>query len=104
MPGYGRDRSGDCAGKGRRNGVPCQQRSHRSGVGLAVGEVTGLTAECLRTHQVQRCEDALVDPRADAEASRRLGVRSVMIVPVLRNGELAGVLEVFFVEGRGVRR
>ena len=44
---------------------------------------------------MQRCEDALIDSRADAEASRDLGVRSVLILPLLRNESLIGVLEVF---------
>ena len=63
-------------------------------LGARVGG-TGLTAECIKTRQVQRCDDAQSDPRADVEASRTLGVRSVMVLPLLRNGGLAGVLEVF---------
>jgi TonB family protein len=64
-------------------------------LGARLGGESGLTAECIQTRRVQRCDDALTDPRADAEASRSLGVRSVLILPLLRNGELAGVLEVF---------
>jgi TonB family protein len=63
-------------------------------MGARLSSKSGLTAECIRTRQVQGCEDALIDPRADAEASRDLGVRSVLIFPILRNGGLAGVLEV----------
>lgn len=64
-------------------------------LGAPLGREPGLTAECIKTRRVQRCDDAQSDPRADAEASRRLGVRSVMIYPLLRKGEMAGVLEVF---------
>ena len=64
-------------------------------LGAPLGSESGLTAECIRTRQVQRCDDAQADARADAEASRSLGVRSVMIFPLLREGDLAGVLEVF---------
>ncbi len=64
-------------------------------LGSRLGSESGLTAECIKTQQMQRCDDALDDPRADAEASRSLGVRSVMILPLLRNGAMAGVLEVF---------
>lgn len=63
-------------------------------LGARVG-TAGLTAECIRTRLVQRCDDAQSDPRADVEASRTLGVRSVMVLPLLRDGVLAGVLEVF---------
>src|SRR5271163_500280 len=64
-------------------------------LGARLGSESGLTAQCIRTRQVQRCYDAQADPRADAEASRNLGVRSVMILPLLRNGGMAGLLEVF---------
>jgi hypothetical protein len=64
-------------------------------LGVRLGSESGLTAECIKTRQVQRCDDAQSDPRADIEASRSLGVRSVMILPLLRNGVFAGVLEVF---------
>jgi TonB family protein len=64
-------------------------------LGAPLGSESGLTAECIKTRRVQRCDDAQEDPRADAEASRRLGVRSVMILPLLQKGELAGLLEVF---------
>jgi TonB family protein len=64
-------------------------------LGAPLGSESGLTAECIRTRQVQRCDDAQADPRADVVASRSLGVRSVMIFPLLREGDLVGVLEVF---------
>jgi TonB family protein len=64
-------------------------------MGSRLGNERGLTAECIKTRQIQRCEDALTDPRADAEASRSLGVRSVVILPLVRNGGLTGLLEVF---------
>src|SRR5580704_2713930 len=64
-------------------------------LGARLGSKSGLTAECMKTRRVQRCDDAQADPRVDSEACRGLGVRSVMVLPLLRNGELAGVLEVF---------
>jgi TonB family protein len=64
-------------------------------MGARLSGKSGLTAQCIRTGQMQRCEDALIDPRADAEASRDLGVRSVLILPLLRGGRLTGVLEAF---------
>ncbi|HYA64565.1 MAG TPA: TonB family protein, partial [Candidatus Sulfotelmatobacter sp.] len=55
----------------------------------------GLSAECLRTLRTQRCNDVLTDARADAEASLRLGVRSVIVMPLVRGEELLGFLELF---------
>jgi len=67
-------------------------------LGARLGNEPGLTAECIRTRRPQFCDDALIDPRADVEASRHLGVRSVMVLPLLRSGgDLTGVLEVFSV-------
>ena len=64
-------------------------------LGARLSHDSGLTAECIRTRQVQRCEDAAADPRVDVEACRSLGVRSMMILPLVRNGRTAGVLEIF---------
>jgi TonB family protein len=64
-------------------------------MGARLSSRTGLIGECIRTREVLRSDDALIDARADTEASRALGVRSVVIVPVLRDSGLAGVLEIF---------
>ena len=64
-------------------------------LGARLDSRSGVTGECLRTHRVQVCDDAQTDPRADVEASRRLGVRSVMVLPLVSNSDLAGVFEVF---------
>lgn len=55
----------------------------------------GLSGACIRTRQVQRCNDTRSDPRVDIEACRDLGVRSVIILPLLQNDELVGAFEVF---------
>jgi TonB family protein len=55
----------------------------------------GLSGACIKTRQVQRCDDAQSDPRADVEACRALGVRGVVILPLLLNDEVAGVFEAF---------
>jgi TonB family protein len=64
-------------------------------LGTRLDSESGLTAECIRTQQLQYCDDAQADPRVDVEASHQLGTRSVMVFPLLRNGNIAGVLEVF---------
>jgi hypothetical protein len=56
---------------------------------------SGLSRECVNALRTVRCDDVLTDPRADLEASRRLGVRSVMVMPLLRGEELLGVFELF---------
>ncbi len=66
-------------------------------LGVRLEGGSGLSGECLRTRQTQCCDDVLLDLRADVEASRRLGVRSVIVMPLLRRAELIGVFELFSV-------
>lgn len=56
---------------------------------------SGLSGACVRTRQVQRCDDTETDPRVDAAVSRTLEVRSVLVLPVLDGEELLGVFEIF---------
>jgi TonB family protein len=64
-------------------------------LGERLNAESGLSRACVKTHTVQRCDDAQNDPRAEAETCRILGLRSVIIFPLLKNGKLAGILEVF---------
>src|ERR1700722_2532477 len=64
-------------------------------LGARLEGASGLSGECVRTHQTQLCDDVLADLRVDLEASARLGVRSVMVMPLLRGDELVGVFELF---------
>ncbi len=56
---------------------------------------SGLTAECIKTRRVQRCDDTEKDSRVDIEACRRLGVRSLIMLPILQAGKLIGVFAAF---------
>lgn len=64
-------------------------------LGARLDREAGLSGACVKTHQTQRCNDAQSDPRADTEACRHLGIRSVLILPLLRGDNLLGVFEVF---------
>ena len=56
---------------------------------------SGMAGACLRSRRIQCCDDALADPSADAEVSRQLGVRSVVVLPLLQDEELIGIFEIF---------
>jgi GAF domain-containing protein len=56
---------------------------------------SGLSGACVGSWQVQRCSDTETDSRVDSAVSRTLGVRSVLVVPVLDGGALIGVFEIF---------
>lgn len=64
-------------------------------LGSPIDTQSGLAGECLRTRRTQCCDDALQDPRADLEASERLGVRSVMVMPLIRGECPVGLFELF---------
>lgn len=64
-------------------------------LGSRLDAASGLSGECIRTRRTQRCDDVLADPRIDHEVSQRLGVRSVMIMPLVRGTELVGLFELF---------
>jgi GAF domain-containing protein len=55
----------------------------------------GLSGECVRTRQLQRCDDAPNDSRVNREACRQLGIASVLVMPILRGEQALGVFELF---------
>ena len=69
-------------------------------LGTRLNDDGGLSAACVQTGNWQRCDDSESDPRVDAELCRRLGVRSMLLVPVLDEGRFLGVLEVFSPEAQ----
>ncbi len=79
---------------GRR--VICRARAGSTApeVGVEVPE-EGLTALCLRTGQLWRCDDAEREPWANRSACRTLGIRSMVIAPMVIPQRVIGVLEVF---------
>jgi TonB family protein len=50
---------------------------------------------CLRTGEAQGCDDAEADSRFDLAICRRLGLRSILIVPVRSKSIVRGVIEIF---------
>lgn len=68
-------------------------------LGVPLSTRDGLSGACLQTRQPQLSVDTEFDPRVDPAVSRRIGIRSILIVPVLEDkggaSEFAGVLEVF---------
>ncbi len=63
-------------------------------LGVRLNTRTGLSGGCVRTRQVQRCDDTETDPRVDGAALRNLDVRSILVVPIINREELAGIFEI----------
>lgn len=55
----------------------------------------GLTALAARTGQLWRCNDTEREPWVNRDSCRRLGIRSVVVAPVLALRKVVGILEVF---------
>ncbi len=64
-------------------------------LGMSLNISSGLSGACVRTRQVQYCDDTETDARVDAAACRSLQVRSVLVVPLVHGDELLGVFEIF---------
>ena len=77
--------------------VICRARSGDSAppLGAKVDVDSGISGECLRSGQSQRCNDTQNDPRVDSEVCQELGICALAAVP-LRGGQgVIGILEVF---------
>lgn len=54
-----------------------------------------LSGRCIQTGEPQICDDSETDCRVDRDACRRVGVRSMMIVPLPYQGTIVGVLKAY---------
>ena len=64
-------------------------------VGSYLQVSSGLSGESVRTRKTLRCDDAASDPRVNHESCRALGIASFAVMPLLRNGQVIGILEIF---------
>lgn len=64
-------------------------------LGVSVGVASGLTRDCLKTGAIQHCQDTESDSRVDPETCRRLGVRSMLLIPLMDAGGTFGVMQLF---------
>ena len=62
-------------------------------VGSHLEPGAGLSGLCVRTGHMLRCDDAESDPRVDNSVTRETGIRSISVVPLIKDGNLIGVLE-----------
>ena len=63
------------------------------GARLQVG--SGFSGECVRSGNLQRCDDAEFDIRVDRQNCRALGIRSILAVPIRAGVKSIGLIEVF---------
>jgi len=63
-------------------------------LGARVDLQSGISGACLREGEVQQCDDTETDSRVDPSVCRSQGIRSILAVPVRRDG-VFGILAVF---------
>ena len=64
-------------------------------LGVRVDARSGLAGACVSTGEMQQCQDTETDPRVNAETCRLLGVRSMLMAPLVDGQRLIGVIQVF---------
>jgi len=64
-------------------------------LGSYVNANAGISGECLRTASILVCEDARTDSRVDRPVCERMGIRSIVVVPLRGPVGISGILEVF---------
>ena len=64
-------------------------------LGVRVDATSGLAGACVSTGEIQQCRDTETDPRVNAETCRLLGVRSMLMAPLVDGQKLIGIIQVF---------
>lgn len=63
-------------------------------IGLRLHAATSLSGLSVRQGKVLWCDDSEYDPRVDLKACRQVGLRSMLVAPLLFEGKAIGVLKV----------
>jgi diguanylate cyclase (GGDEF)-like protein len=64
-------------------------------LGMRLAAATAISGLAVRTGEILVCDDSETDERVDREACRRVGSRSMVVVPLRHDGQTAGVLKVY---------
>ncbi|MGE5514690.1 MAG: diguanylate cyclase domain-containing protein [Bacteroidota bacterium] len=62
-------------------------------IGLRLKVNDSLSGLCVRTGETLRCDDSEVDPRVDRDACRKVGLRSMIVMPLRHNDATVGALK-----------
>ena len=82
----------------RQNGrIVCRARSGEMApeLGATIDPDSGISGECVRAAAILMCHDTLTDKRVEAEVCRKMGIRSIVAVPLRGEIGMVGVLEGF---------
>jgi len=89
--------SGAALAMWKEGAMVCRARSGETApaLGARLSADSGISGECLRSGEIQNCSDTENDPRVDFEVCRRLGLRSIAVLPIQGWRGINGILEVF---------
>ncbi|WP_033375701.1 sensor domain-containing diguanylate cyclase [Leeia oryzae] len=62
-------------------------------LGLRLKQGESLSGLCVRAGKLLRCNDTETDARVAIDACRQIGLRSMMVMPLVHQGEVVGVLK-----------
>ncbi|GAB2496201.1 diguanylate cyclase domain-containing protein [Arenimonas alkanexedens] len=62
-------------------------------LGMRVPRVGSLAGLCVQRGELLHCEDSETDPRVDREGCRRVGLRAMMVLPLIHDKSVVGVLK-----------
>lgn len=66
----------------------------RPELGLRLRRKGSLSGLCVDSGQILSCDDAETDDRVDREACRKVGLRSMVVAPLIHNGTPVGALKI----------
>jgi type II secretory pathway predicted ATPase ExeA len=89
--------SGAAIALGNKETMICRARSGTSApsLGALINLESGLSGEAARSTNVVVCNDIEKDPRSDAVLCRALGIRSLVIIPLVDSDNLCGIVGIF---------
>ncbi|MDP9108366.1 MAG: PAS domain S-box protein [Pseudomonadota bacterium] len=64
-----------------------------SSIGLRLKRDTSISGLCVKSGEVLRCDDTRTDSRVDRAACDRIGIRSLIVAPLVHDGRAVGVLK-----------
>jgi diguanylate cyclase (GGDEF)-like protein/PAS domain S-box-containing protein len=63
-------------------------------VGFRLSLTASLSGQCMKTGAAARCDEPETDPHVDRAACARMGIRSMVVVPLPHHGRVVGVLKI----------
>lgn len=70
-------------------------------IGLRLPIASSISGLCVKTRKILHCNDTEEDPRVNKEACRKVQARSLVVAPLIHEGNAVGVLKILSKEANG---